>query len=301
MVQSLIDALTLGSIYALAALGIGLIFSVMRLINFAHGDFVALSAFALLVPSVEGAARVAMGALPGVLLVPFVLLVGAAVAVGSELILFRRLRGHDPAVLMIGSFALGTGAQSLLLMLYGGRPIAINLWPSLSEPTQFLGLRVAALQWVTIAVTVLCLFALVLFLTRTRFGIAMRASAENSLMAQMLGVPAERIVLSAFALSGCLAGLTCLLLLPQTGVADIRMGGPIVMMAFVATVVGGLGSLPGSVAAGFLLGGVSVLLQMLLPIDYRPYRDALLYTSVIAVLLVRPAGLFARSRAQGRI
>lgn len=301
MIQSFVDALALGSIYALAALGIGLIFSVMRLVNFAHGDFVAAGAFSLLVPSTEGSARLLMGSFPSVVLVPCVLLVGAALAVASELVLFRKLRGYNPSVLMIGSFALGTGIQSILLIVYGGRPIAINLWPALAQPVLIMGLRIAALQLVTISVTALSLVILVLFLTRTRFGIAMRASAENSLMAQMLGVPAERIVLAAFALSGGLAGLTCLLLLPQTGVADIRMGGTIVMVAFVATVVGGLGSLPGAVGAGFLLGGVSVLLQTVLPADYRPYRDALLYLAVISILLVRPAGLFSRKVFQGRI
>ena len=299
MIQPLVDALALGSIYALAALGIGLIFSVMGLLNFAHGDLIAASAFALLLPATGGSARLLMGALPTVVCIPFVLLVGAALGVASERLLFRHLRGYHPSLLLISSFALGTGIQNSLLIAYGGRPIAIDLWPALSHPVLLMGLRIAALQLITIAVTALALAMLVLFLTRTRFGIAMRASADNALMAQMLGVPADRIMTAAFALSGALAGLTCLLFLPQTGVADIRMGGPLVMMAFVASVVGGLGSLPGAVGGGYLLGGASVLLQTALPADYRPYRDALLYLAVIGILLVRPAGLFARRMDRG--
>lgn len=299
--QSVVDALSLGSIYALTALGIGLIFSVMRLINFAHGNFIAVCTFSMLVPVTEGVARVFMGSLPAPLLVLFLLLVGILLAVLSELILFRRLRGTDPAVMMIASFALGAAAQALLLMIYGSRPIALNLWPNLSTPIIIFGMRIALLQLITMGVTAGCLIALVLFLTRTRFGIAMRASAENFTMAEMLGVPANRIILVAFAMSGALAAVTCMLLLPQTGVADIRMGGGVLMMAFVATVIGGLGNLTAAVLAGFLLGAASVVLQIVLPVDLRPYRDALVFGLVILVLLFKPNGLFASRLAQGRI
>ena len=129
----------------------------------------------------------------------------------------------------------------------------------------------------------------------------MRAAAENFTMARLLGVRANVVITGAFALSGALAAAVAMIMVTQTGVADIRMGGQIMLVAFIATVIGGLGSLPGAVAAGFLIGAASVLLQAFLPIDARPFRDAFLYTFVIVVLLVRPQGLFASQSAKPRV
>ncbi|MFK3797124.1 branched-chain amino acid ABC transporter permease [Pseudomonas sp. NPDC088444] len=301
LMQSLIDALSLGSIYALTALGIGLIFSVMRLVNFGQGAYIACCAFALLVPAGEGVSKLFIGLLPTWLLVPVVILIGMLLAVLSEILLFRRLRGVQPATMMIASFALGTALQNMLLIQFGSRPIAIDLWPSLTVPIEIGSLRVAALQLVIVAVTAVALISLTLFLRHTRFGAAMRASAENFRMAQMLGVPANRVILFAFALSGALAAIASLLTLPQTGIASLRMGEGILLIAFVATVVGGLGSLSGAVISAFLLGLISVALQMLLPVELRPFRTAFVYLAVIIVLLVRPHGLFAFSRNAERI
>ncbi|WP_292327446.1 branched-chain amino acid ABC transporter permease [Mesorhizobium sp.] len=299
LAQNLIDALSLGSIYALTALGIGMIFSVMRLVNFAQGNYIAFCAFALLVPAGEGISRPFIGLLPGWVLVPVVLAIGVLLAMASEILLFRHLRGAQPATMMIASFGLGSALQNLLLMMFGSRPIAINLWPSLTQPIMIGGLMVPRLQLVILAVTALALLALTLFLQRTRFGTAMRASSENFLMARMLGVPADRVILAAFGISGALAATASLLTLPQTGIADIRMGDGILLVAFVATVVGGLGSLTGAVVSAYLIGLVSVFLQIALPLAARPYRDAFVYAAVIAVLMLKPDGLFsAGSRSQ---
>lgn len=298
LLQNLIDAISLGSIYALTALGIGMIFSVMRLINFAQGTYVAVSAFALLVPAGEGITQLFLGQLPDWLLVPVVILIGIALACGSEILLFRHLRNADPAVMMVASFGLGSALQNLLLMTYGSRPIALNLWPGLTRPVSFAGLSIPALQLVIVAVTATALVALTLFLRRTLFGTAMRASSENFAMARMLGIPANRVILAAFAISGALAAVASLLTLPQTGIADIRMGDGILLVAFVATVVGGLGSLSGAVAAAYGIGFVSVGLQVFLPIAARPYREAFVYLAVILILMLRPQGLFGSGRSE---
>jgi branched-chain amino acid transport system permease protein len=299
--QTAMDALSLGSIYALTALGIGLIFSVMRLVNFAHGDYISFCAFAMLLPAGEGMARVFIGGLPFWLLVPTVLLIGVMLALGSEVFLYRMLRGSDPATMMIASFGLGRAVQSLLLMVYGSRPIAINLWAELTQPLALGAVRIPVLQVVILIATAVALSALVGFLQLTNLGMAMRASSENFQMAQMLGVRANRVILAAFGVSGGLAALTALMVLPQTGVADIRMGQPILLVAFIATVIGGLGSLTGAVFTGLIIGCISVALQVTLPIEARPYRDAFVFVVVIAILLVRPQGLFAPRSHRGRI
>ena len=301
LLQPLFDAISLGSIYALGALGIALIFGVMRLINFAHGQYIAFCVFALLIPSTEVVTGMLLGALPSWLIVLSVLGVGALLSIASEVVVFRRLRNANPAVLMIASFALGIVIQNVLLVSYSSRPKSVSLWPELSLPVEMLGASIPLLQVLTVLVTIVLLLGLVFFLKRTRFGLEMRAAAENFTMARMLGVRANRIILLAFGISGALAGAIALVLVSQTGTADIRMGLPIMLIAFVATVIGGMGSLQGAVLAGFLLGAASVTLQLLLPLDIRPFRDAFLYLAVIACLICRPEGLFRAGPSSERV
>lgn len=301
LLQFAFDALSLGSLYALGALGIALIFGVMRLVNFAHGDVIAFSVFALLWPSTDAVAVVFAGNLPWFLLIPFVLATGGAISVLSELVVFRRFRRTNPATMMIASFALGFVIRYFLLMLFTSRPKSISLLPALSQPVEILGARIPLLQIITILVTIAVLFALTSFLRRTRFGLEMRASAENFTMARMLGVRANRVIMGAFALSGVLAAAVALILGSQTGTANIMMGANVMLMAFIATVIGGMGSLAGAVLAGFLLGAVATLLQDVLPHDARAFRDAFVYGAVILVLIFRPQGLMSSQAAKERV
>lgn len=299
--QLVFDALSLGGIYAVAALGIALIFGVMKLVNFAHGQFIAFAVFALIVPSTDAVAVMGLGAAPALVLVPALLAVGAGLAVASEYLVFRPLRNASPVALMVASFALGVVIQNSLLVAYGGRPKAISLWPELGKPVRLMGADVQMLQIIVIGAVLLLLGVLGLMLKRSRLGLEMRAAAEDFGMARLLGVRANAVIAGAFALSGALAAAVALVLVAQTGVADVRMGGQIMLIAFIATVVGGMGSLPGAVAAGFVLGAVSVALQAALPIEARPFRDAFLYGLVILVLLLRPQGLFATASAKPRV
>lgn len=299
--QLLFDALSLGGIYAIAALGIALIFGVMKLVNFAHGQFIACAVFALIVPSADAFAVLGIGALPAPLLIPVVLALGAGLAVAAEAFVFRPLRNASPVSLMVASFALGVLLQNLLLVTYGGRPKALSLWAGLGAPVPVLSAQVPLLQLIVIAAVAVILLGLALMLKRSRLGLEMRAAAEDFGMARLLGVRANRVIAGAFALSGALAAVVALVLVAQTGVADVRMGGSIMLIAFIATVVGGMGSLPGAVAAGLLLGAASAALQAFLPPEARPFRDAFLYALVILVLLIRPQGLFAPAGAKPRV
>ena len=301
LLQIFFDMLSLGSLYALGALGIALIFGVMRLVNFAHGDYIAFSVFALLWPSIDAAAIVFIGNLPTVVLIPLILAIGAGLSVLSELLVFRRFRNANPATMMIASFALGFVIKYFLLMLYSSRPKSIDLWSAVSLPVEVFGARIPLLQVITICTAMAALLALTAFLKRTRFGLEMRAAAENFTMARMLGVRANHVIMFAFALSGVLAAAVGLILATQTGTADIQMGVSVMLVAFIATVIGGLGSLPGAVIAGFLIGGATVLMQVVLPVDARPFRDAFVYGAVIVTLIWRPNGLFAPKSAKQRV
>jgi branched-chain amino acid transport system permease protein len=299
--QNLIDALSLGSLYALAALGIGLLFGILRLINFAHGDFITVGAYALIVPSLDVTARMFIGdwALPLMLLGVGAVVV--ALALLCDMLLFRRLRQATSPSLMIASFAAGYIIQNGILMIYGSRPKAINLWPSLSRQVEIGALHVPQLQIVTIGVTLFLMVALSLFLKRTTFGVQMRAAAEDFRMAQYLGVRANFVIGLAFAISGVLAAAVSLLFVSQTGALSYVMGVPLMLFAFIATVIGGMGSLVGAVVGGFAVGFIASMLQAYLPDDLRSFRDAFVFTIVILILLFRPAGLIPTKALVQRI
>ena len=299
--QLFFDAASLGGIYAMAALGIALIFGVMNLVNFAHGEYIAFCVFALIVPSTDAVAIMFLGKAPAIVLIPLLLTIGALLAVASEYMIYRHMRKATPVAMMVASFALGFVIQNSLLLIYGSRPKAISLWPDLNKPISIIGAEVPSLQLIVIAATIVIVSSLALLLKKTRLGLEMRAAAENFTMARLLGVRANVVITGAFALSGALAAAVAMIMVTQTGIADVRMGGQIMLVAFIATVIGGLGSLSGAVAAGFLIGATSVLLQAFLPLDARPFRDAFLYTLVIIVLLLRPQGLFVLSSSKPRV
>ncbi len=300
--QVIIDSLSLGSFYALAALGIGLLFGVLRLINFAHGDFITAGAYALIVPSLAVEATMFIGDFHFVPLIISVALIVVALALISESLVFRPLRDASPATLMIGSFALGFIIQNLIMMFYGSRAKSVGLWSDLNFGVTIIeGAQVPQLQLIIIFVTLVTMAALVVFLKRTPYGVQMRAAAEDFRMARMLGVNAIFVIRLAVAISGLLAAAVSMLFLVQTGIVDFRMGVPLMLFAFIATVIGGMGSLVGAVVGGFAVGAVSILLQTFLPSELRPFRDTFVFAFVIVILLARPQGLMFSRAARERV
>jgi branched-chain amino acid transport system permease protein len=290
-IQVLVDALSVGGLYALTALGIGLIFGVMRLSNFAHSEFITIAAYVLL----------ALSGLPIALAFVAAILASVALAALTERFAFRPIRNADPATMLISSFAVSMLLQKLLVFGIGSRPKALDPLPALSEAVSIGGVQLSSLKLVTILVCALALGLLTYFLRRTRYGLQMRAAAENFTMSRLVGVRANVVIALAFALSGALAAIVALLFAAQTGFVQPRFGVQIVIIAFVATVIGGLGSLEGAVAGAFLVGGLSTLLQAFLPADLRPFREAFLFLGVILVLLARPQGLFPARGLKERV
>jgi branched-chain amino acid transport system permease protein len=151
--QILVDALSLGSLYALATLGVGLVFGVLRLANFAYGDFITVASYALIVPTAGATAEIVIGRWPWPLLVAAVVGVVVILSLVSDYLVFRPLRTAKPAVLMVGSFALGYIIQNIIIVVYDGRPKAIGIWPGLGEAIVLGGLRVPRLEILTIVAT----------------------------------------------------------------------------------------------------------------------------------------------------
>jgi branched-chain amino acid transport system permease protein len=290
-VQILADAVSVGSLYALTALGIGLIFGVMRLINFAHGELITFAAYTLL----------ALFGLPLPVMLFGALAVAIVLALLTERAAFRPLRNADPSTLLISSFAVSFFLQKLLILLVGSRLKGLNFLPGLGRQVELSGVRLQLLQIVTVCVSVVLLVGLTWFLRATRLGLQMRGAAEDFRMARVLGVRANRVIATAFALSGVLAATVSCLIVIQSGVVQPRMGLQLVIIAFVGTVIGGLGSLPGAALGGFIVGAGAILLQALLPPDMRAFREAFVFVAVALVLLFRPQGLIPAVGLRERI
>ncbi|MCG5073224.1 branched-chain amino acid ABC transporter permease [Paraburkholderia tagetis] len=300
-VQTVLDAIALGSLYALSALAIGFVFGIMRLINFAQGNYITIGAYLLIVPGASAAPALMFGALPVPLMLVATIAAVAGIALLTERAAFRPLRQTSPATLLVSSFAVSYFLQHLVMLAYTSRPKSIDISHGLNDAINIGALRVQGTQMFSIGVCAALLVALLIFLRRTPMGIQMRAAAENFQMARLVGVPANRVIAVAFAISGILSGAVSLLFVMQTGTLDIRMGTLPVIYAFFATVIGGMGSLAGAVLGGFIVGCFSVFLQAWLPADLRPFRDAGVFGLVILMLLAKPNGLIANSTNRERV
>ena len=281
--QQLINGLSLGGIYALLALGLALVFSIMGLINFAHGDLMTLTGYG----SIWG---ISLGLSFGA-----AILLGLSTAVVAailmERIAFRPLRGASAASMLLSSFAISTILHILFQNLISARPQAIP-YPSIFVGTFDLGFAiVGVIQGVSILVTFATLVALSGFLRHSTLGIGMRAAAQDFAAARVMGLNANRLIGTAFGISGLLAGIAAVLWIGQRGSVDPAMGLLPVIKAFIAVVLGGLGSLSGAVLGGILLGVIEVMLRAYLPDGLLPYREAISLSIIIGILLLRPKGL----------
>ncbi len=291
LIQHLIDALSLGSLYALLALGIALIFGIMNLINFAYGELIMIGAYTLYL------ARDA----PWPVQLAACLAATALASMAMERAAFRPFRGAAAPVLLVTSFALSFALQSVATVIFGSRAKGVSL-PAFFDRSLHIGaVSFSSLNVITVIAMAAMVGGLATFLQRSMLGIQMRAAAENFQTARLLGVRSNLVIVVAFALSGLFAGVAAILIVAQGGTVTPTMGAAPVLIAFVATILGGLGSLYAAAVGGFFLGALTVVLQVVLPGDLVAYRDAFVYAGVIAVLLVRPQGLIVVRARMARI
>lgn len=291
LTQNLIDALALGSLYALIALGITLVYTVMGMMNFAHGELIMLSAYALYV----------LAGLPFLAAVPVALLTGVLIAVGVERLAFRPVRGADLSAQLVTSLAVATILQSVVMVAVNARAQSVGTPAALSESTAVGSVTVPNLEFVTVGLTAIVLAALGWLPYRTRTGLAMRAAAEDFEMARLLGVRADRVIAIAFAISGALAAAVGVLIVLQTGQVSPTMGLTPVLIGFVAVVIGGFGRIFGAALGGLLLGVLSSLLGVYLPAGLVPFRDAIVFTVPVLILIFRPHGLLGGEIGKARV
>ena len=284
LIQQTINALSLGATYALLALGLSVVFSIVRLINFAHGEVMTVAGYAIwfaLVLALPAPVAMAVGVASAIL-----------VAVAMERIAFRPMRRADVTSLLITSFAVSEIIKILFQNGISARPMPIVLPDWISGTLTMGSVRVGTISVVSIIAVAVSLAVLMVVLRRTALGIAMRAASEDFAVVRLMGIKANHVVALAFAISGALAGIAAVLWVAQRGSVDPLMGSTPVLKAFIATVLGGLGSLSGAVLGGFVVGVVEVFLQGYLPESLLPYREAISLSLIIGILVLRPHGIW---------
>jgi branched-chain amino acid transport system permease protein len=291
--QTVVDAVGLGAIYGLMAIGIGLVFGVLRLVNFAYGQLVMAGAFALAVASERD-----WPAWAGIVLCFAVVL---ALTAAMNQFVFRPLRAQSPAVMLVATFAAAFLLQSVALIWFGplGKP-ATSL-AELNRPISIGSVDIRKITIVAIVVAAIFLVALVLLLERTTIGLHMRAAALDFSTARLLGVRAERVIGTAVLISGVLAAAVAVLLTVQSPLVTPGFGLSQTIVVLAGVVLGGMNRLSSAALGGFSIGFVSGLLGGALPTAQSQYLPSVVFGLVIIVLLVRPDGLFARSTTAERV
>jgi branched-chain amino acid transport system permease protein len=298
-VQALIDAVGLGAVYALIAVGIGLVFGVLRLINFAYGQLIMIAAYMLVFT--QGWGDVAS------------IVVAVATAVLASLVMervaFRPLRTTSTATMLVATFAISYLLQNLALLryTYRNRPVgdSVGTLGSLNSPVTIGSLHIRWITFVAIGVGAVALVGLSLLLGRTSIGLQMRAAAADFQTARLLGVRADLVIMTAVALSGVLAAAAAVILSVQSPQVTNTTGLNETIFVLVGVVVGGMNRLLSATLGGFAIGFVNSFLGYELatqgstggtaiPFTSSIYLPSAVYVLVILVLLVRPAGLFAR-------
>jgi branched-chain amino acid transport system permease protein len=296
-IQQLINGLTLGSIYALVALGYTMVYGIIGLINFAHGEVVMIGA--MIVLSVATGLVGAHAPLP-----PFaIILAGLAVAVPAcmgiayamEKIAYRPLRKAPRLAPLITAIGMSIVLQNLAMMIWGRNYLT---FPNLIEPVPMAiaGATITDLQVAIILLAALMMAGLVLLVQKTRLGMAMRATAQNPQVAGLMGIDINTVISAAFMIGAALAAVAGLMVMTYYGIAHYYMGFLLGLKAFTAAVLGGIGNLAGAMLGGVLLGviealGAGYIGDITGGVLGSNYQDVFAFFVLILVLVFRPSGL----------
>jgi len=288
ILEQVANGIILGSMYALIAIGFSLIYGIVRLINFAHGDIVTIGAFAML------ASVAAIGA-PFPVSILIVLAVGAGVGVLIERVAFRPMRGAPQVTGFIASLAVAIIIENVGIMTLSAQPRSFIVPAYLSTFIRLGSLQVRAIDLAIVLLAIVLMTALALFVRFTKVGMAMRATAENYQVARLMGINIDRMIMLAFAIGSALAAVAGLMWGSKYSQISPLMGLIPGLKAFVAAVIGGVGSISGAMLGGYVLGLAEVLFVGLLPPEYSGYRNVSVFSTLIVILLVMPNGLLGRS------
>ncbi|MBG1271646.1 branched-chain amino acid ABC transporter permease [Nostoc sp. WHI] len=303
--QQFLNGLSIGSIYAIFALGYTLVYSILGIINLAHGAIFTLGAYftyALMGGNFGFNGLLANAVLPIKLPFAMSLILGSTLAglvgVAMERVAFQPLRreGSDPLLTVVSSLGVGVVIVNLIQYLVGAESYTYpantygNLPPAINFGSPENPIPIRSVQVVIFGVSVAIVAILTYFINRTKYGKAMQAIAEDPTTASLLGINSDRFIILTFFISSFLAGLAGTLVASSVSIAGPYFGIAFGLRGLAVIVLGGLGSIPGAVLGGLLIG----LVEAFVPAEYSGYKDAVAFGILFIMLLVRPQGLLGR-------
>lgn len=285
ILEQLINGLRSGSIYALIALGYTMVYGIAKMINFAHGDIIMVGAYALYV-------AIAILHMPVILAVIFAIVVCAVLGVLIERIAYKPLRKAPPLAVLITAIGMSFFLQSSALLIFKATPIPFSSIIT-AKSVQLGGITISGITIVTLVVTTICMTVLTLFVNKTKTGSAMRAVSEDKGAAELMGINVNKTISITFAIGSALAAVAGILFICQYPSLKPMLGALPGIKAFVAAVLGGIGSIPGAMLGGILLGIIESVSKAYISTELS---DAIVFGILVLVLLVKPTGLLGKNR-----
>jgi len=282
--QNLSNGVLIGAVYALIGVGLTLVFGVMRTINFAHGDFVVIGMyFAVVLNSI-------LGWDPYITLI-FAIPLGFATGALIQKYILARIIDAQPETMMLATLGISLVIANLLLLIFGGEPQSVNVSYA-SSTFEIVDVKISIVLLLAGSITLFVIGGLFLILNKTEIGRAIRATAENRLGAELVGVNTKKIQAIVFGMGMALAMAAGVALIPLLFASPGTTGATFTLKAFVVTVLGGLGNIGAAIAGGLLLGIVEIMGASYLN---SAYRDAYGLLALLIVLLIKPEGLFGKT------
>ena len=286
-ISTLLGGLSSGGTYAMIALGYTMVYGIAKMLNFAHGDIIMVGGYILYIMMLKLSQNIFVGVLVAVL---FCVLLGITV----ERLAYRPLRGASPLAVLITAIGVSYLLQSVAQLIFGSKSQAVTI-------TTAKMVKIASAEFnlntiLTLVVGAIIMIVLTLFIKFTRTGRAMQAVSEDRGAAQLMGVNVNKIIMITFAIGSALAACAGVFYLMQIPSVSPTLGSMPGIKAFAAAVIGGIGSIPGAMLGGVLLGVVEKL-ALSVPV-LAPYANAIVFALLIIILLVRPIGLLGKKRRE---
>ena len=286
MLATILDGLSLGAIYALIALGYTMVYGIAKMLNFAHGDIIMVGAYAILV-TLNATGHPILNVIAAVI-------VCTVVGIVIEKVAYKPLRGASPLAVLITAIGVSYLLQSIAQLIFGSKSQAVTI-----TETHMVNIGSAELNLntlLTLVVGAVIMVALTLFVKFTKTGRAMQAVSEDRGAAQLMGVNVNKIIMITFAIGSALAACAGVFYLMQIPSVSPTLGSMPGIKAFAAAVIGGIGSIPGAMLGGVILGVVEKL-ALSVPV-LAPYATAIEFALLIVILLVRPIGILGKKRRE---
>ncbi len=290
LLQNLANGISLGALYALIAIGYTMVYGILRLINFAHGDIVMIGAYAAFY-------GVAMFILPWWISFPLAILLTTGLGMIIERVAYRPLREYPRINLFTSAVAVSFLLENLANVVFGGRPKAFERPAFMNEMITIGNTQVVSYTPFIIITAVVLFGGLLYIVNRTKVGMAMRALSKDIEATGLMGINTDRIILFSFMLGSALAAAGGILWATKFPQINPWMGVMPGLKAFIAAVLGGIGNITGAVIGGFLLGLTEIMVVAFFP-SLSGYRDAFAYTILILLLLFRPTGIMGEMQAE---